>query len=229
MSTNPDGSIYKFTEKPKNPDSTKASMGIYIFNRKKLAEYLIADEADPNSSKDFGKNIIPNMLAAGEKMFAYSFDGYWKDVGTISSLWEANMDMLGDKPVLSLRDEKWRIYSRHGASSPQFIGENAVVQNSVVTEGCEIFGTVRNSVLGIGVRVEAGALVENSVIMSGSVIESGATVQYAILDENVQVGKGCTIGSPDAGSNQIAVVGAGIHLADQTTVGAGEMVSDRNA
>ena len=229
MSTNPDGSIYKFTEKPKNPDSTKASMGIYIFNRKKLADYLIADEKDPNSSKDFGKNIIPNMLAAGEKMFAYSFDGYWKDVGTISSLWEANMDMLGDKPVLSLRDEKWRIYSRHGASSPQFIGDSAVVQNSVVTEGCEIFGTVRNSVLGIGVRVEAGAVVENSVIMSGSVIESGATVQYAILDENVQVGKGCTIGAPDAGSNQIAVVGAGIHLADQTTVGAGEMVSDQNA
>ena len=229
MSTTEDGTIYKFSEKPKNPDSTKASMGIYIFNRKTLEDYLIADEADPNSSKDFGKNIIPAMLAAGEKLVAYSFEGYWKDVGTISSLWEANMDMLGEKPVLSLRDEKWRIYSRHEASSPQFIGAEAVVRNSSVTEGCEIYGTVRNSVLGIGVTVEEGAVVENSVLLSGATVEAGATVQYAILDENVTVGKNATIGSVDAGGGNIAVVGAGIRIADGTTVAAGAMISEQNA
>ena len=229
MSTTEDGTIYKFSEKPKNPDSTKASMGIYIFNRKTLEDYLIADEADPTSSKDFGKNIIPAMLAAGEKLVAYSFEGYWKDVGTISSLWEANMDMLGEKPILSLRDEKWRIYSRHEASSPQFIGSDAVVSNSSITEGCEIYGTVRNSVLGIGVTVEEGAVVENSVLLSGTSVEAGATVQYAILDENVTVGKNATVGSADAGSNNIAVVGAGIRIADGTSVAAGAMISEQNA
>ena len=229
MSTTEDGTIYKFSEKPKNPDSTKASMGIYIFNRKTLEDYLIADEADPTSSKDFGKNIIPAMLAAGEKLVAYSFEGYWKDVGTISSLWEANMDMLGEKPVLSLRDEKWRIYSRHEASSPQFIGSDAVVSNSSITEGCEIYGTVRNSVLGIGVTVEEGAVVENSVLLSGTSVEAGATVQYAILDENVTVGKNATVGSADAGSNNIAVVGAGIRIADGASVAAGAMISEQNA
>ena len=229
MSTTEDGTIYKFSEKPKNPDSTKASMGIYIFNRKTLEDYLIADEADPTSSKDFGKNIIPAMLAAGEKLVAYSFEGYWKDVGTISSLWEANMDMLGEKPVLSLRDEKWRIYSRHEASSPQFIGSDAVVCNSSITEGCEIYGTVRNSVLGIGVTVEEGAVVENSVLLSGTSVEAGATVQYAILDENVTVGKNATVGSADAGSNNIAVVGAGIRIADGASIAAGAMISEQNA
>ena len=138
MSTYEDGKIWKFSEKPKNPDSTQASMGIYIFNKKKLAEYLIADEADENSSNDFGKNIIPAMLAAGEKMYAYSFEGYWKDVGTISSLWEANMDMLGSDPALKLNDEKWRIYARHFARAPQYVGGNGVVENSSVTEGCKI-------------------------------------------------------------------------------------------
>ena len=229
MSTNEDGSIYKFSEKPKNPDSTKASMGIYIFNRKTLEKYLIADEADPNSSKDFGKNIIPTMLAAGERMFAYSFDGYWKDVGTISSLWEANMDMLGNRPTLSLRDEKWRIYSRHEASAPQYIGTDATVENSAVTEGCEIYGTVRNSVLGIGVTVGEGAIVENSVIMSGAVIEAGATVQYAILDENVTIGAGAKIGASDAGSASIAVVGAGIAIPSDAVIEAGAMISEQNA
>lgn len=228
MSTNEDGSIYKFSEKPKNPDSTKASMGIYIFNRKTLEDYLIADEADPNSSKDFGKNIIPSMLGAGEKLFAYSFDGYWKDVGTISSLWEANMDMLGERPVLSLRDEKWRIYSRHDASSPQFIGSDATVKNSTVTEGCEIYGTVTNSVLGIGVTVMPGAVVENSVIMSGSTVGSGAQVRYAILDENVSVGANAVVGGANAGSGNIAVVGAGIRIPDGSIVDAGAMVSEQN-
>ena len=145
MSTNEDGSIYRFSEKPKNPDSTKASMGIYIFNRRKLEAYLEADEADPASSNDFGKNIIPAMLAAGEKLFAYPFSGYWKDVGTISSLWEANMDLLGDKPELDLSDESWRIFARHSASAPQFVGARAQVENSYITEGCEIYGRAPSS------------------------------------------------------------------------------------
>ena len=150
MSTNPDGSIYKFTEKPKNPDSTKASMGIYIFDRHTLTKYLEEDEADKSSSNDFGKNVIPAMLAAGESMYAYAFDGYWKDVGTINSLWEANMDMLGTPPKLELGGDSWRIYSRHYCQPPQYIGGHAIVENSVVTEGCEIYGTVKTCVLGAG-------------------------------------------------------------------------------
>ena len=166
MSTHEDGTIYKFTEKPKNPDSTKASMGIYVFNKKKLFDYLVADAADPNSANDFGKNIIPNMLAAGEKMMAYPFEGYWKDVGTIQSLWEANMDLLGNDPVLNVSDESWRIYSRHRAEQPQYVGKTAVIENSSITEGCEIHGTVKNCVLGSGVRVMYGAYVKDSVMQN---------------------------------------------------------------
>ena len=136
MSANEDGTIYKFSEKPKNPDSTKASMGIYIFNKKKLESYLIADAQDTESSNDFGKNIIPAMLAAKEKMMAYSFEGYWKDVGTISSLWEANMDLLGENPVLNINDEDWRIYSRHESRAPQYVADGAKIENSSITEGC---------------------------------------------------------------------------------------------
>ena len=193
MSTYEDGKIWKFSEKPKNPDSTQASMGIYIFNKKKLAEYLIADEADENSSNDFGKNIIPAMLAAGEKMYAYSFEGYWKDVGTISSLWEANMDMLGSDPALKLNDEKWRIYARHFARAPQYVGGNGVVEKSSITEGCKIYGTVRGSVLGPGVTVCEGASVIDSVIMEDVTIAEGATVEYSIIDARVQIGKGAKL------------------------------------
>ena len=226
MSTNPDGSIYKFTEKPKNPDSTNASMGIYIFNRKKLCDYLIADEADPASSNDFGKNIIPNMLAAGEKMFAYPFEGYWKDVGTISSLWEANMDLLGDKPVLDLSGNDWRIFARHSASAPQFVGARATIENSYITEGCEIYGTVKNSVVGPGVKVMAGAYVEDCVLMGDCVIEAGATVQYAIIDSDVVIGAGATVGAPRATGAEIAVVGENITIAAGATVEPGAMLSE---
>ena len=225
MSTNEDGSIYKFTEKPKNPDSNKASMGIYIFNRKKLFDYLEADEQDKNSSNDFGKNVIPAMLGAGERMFAFPFEGYWKDVGTISSLWEANMDLLGDDPVLSLNDDAWRIYSRPTASAPQHIGANAKVQNSVITEGSEILGTVRNSVLGAGVYVGEGAVVEDSVIMSGTVIKDGARVSYSILDENVTVGRGAVVGKSRSDAKDITVIGAGNEVADLSIVQDGEMIS----
>ena len=225
MSTNEDGSIYKFTEKPKNPDSNKASMGIYIFNRKKLFDYLEADEQDKTSSNDFGKNVIPAMLNAGEKMFAYPFEGYWKDVGTISSLWEANMDLLGETPTLSLNDGAWRIYSRPNTSAPQHIGANAKVQNSVITEGSKIYGTVRNSVLGSGVYVGEGAVVEDSVIMSGTVIKAGARVSYSILDERVTVGEGAVVGKSRSDAKDIAVIGAGVVVADRSIVQDGEMLS----
>lgn len=226
MSTHEDGQIYKFSEKPKEPDSTKASMGIYIFNKDKLESYLRADNEDPKSANDFGKNIIPAMLAAGEKMMAYPFSGYWKDVGTIQSLWEANMDLLGEHPALNLRDETWRIYSRHEASPPQYIGKDAEVLNSSVTAGCDIEGCVRNSVLGNDVRIEPGALVEDSVLMSNVTICAGASVRYAILDSGVIVGAGATVGEPQQTASGIAVIGADCTVADGERVPAGAMISD---
>ena len=226
MSTREDGSIYKFTEKPKNPDSTKASMGIYVFTKDKLEAYLKADNDDPASSNDFGKNIIPAMLGAGEKMMSYSFEGYWKDVGTIQSLWEANMDLLGDNPAFSLLDEAWRIYSRHGAQPPQYIAKGAVVENTSVTAGCQIYGTVKNSVLGADVYVGKGAVVEDSVIMNGTVIEDGAAVRYAILDEKVTVGKKATVGASRDSGAEIAVVGADVSIDAGQVVAPGAMLSE---
>ena len=227
MSTNEDGSIYKFTEKPKNPDSTKASMGIYVFTKDKLESYLKADNEDPTSSNDFGKNIIPAMLANGEKMMSYSFEGYWKDVGTISSLWEANMDLLGDSPAFSLLDEAWRIYSRHTAQPPQYIAKGAVVENSSVTAGCQIYGTVKNSVLGAHVTIGKGAIVEDSVIMNDVTIEEGATVRYAILDEKVTVCKKATVGASRESGAEIAVVGADVVVKAGEVVAPGAMLSEQ--
>ncbi len=224
MSLNPDGSIYKFTEKPQNPDSTKASMGIYVFNRATLESYLASDSLDANSDNDFGKNIIPKMLDAGEKMFAYSFDGYWKDVGTIPSLWEANMDLLGNTPELTLDDEGWRIYSRQTASAPQYLGENATIINTTMTAGCEVYGSVKNSVLGNNVRVEEGAVIENSVIMDNVTIGSGTRVEYAIIDSGVTTGADCEIGlggTPDS----ITVIGADTVLSDKSVIKSGDMIS----
>ena len=226
MSTREDGSIYKFTEKPKNPDSTKASMGIYVFTKDKLEAYLKADNDDPASSNDFGKNIIPTMLASGEKMMSYSFEGYWKDVGTIQSLWEANMDLLGDAPAFSLLDEAWRIYSRHSAQPPQYIAKGAIVENASVTAGCQIYGTVRNSILGANVIVGKGATVEDSVIMNDTVIEDGATVRYAILDEKVTVGKKATVGASHESGAEIAVVGADVTVKAGEVVAPGAMLSE---
>ena len=227
MSTEADGRIYKFSEKPKNPDSTKASMGIYIFNRKKLAHYLVEDAKDKSSANDFGKNIIPTMLAAGEKMMAYSFSGYWKDVGTIDSLWEANMDILGDKPRLKLGDRDWRILSRHENAPPQYIGASAVVDNCSITEGCEILGTVRNSVLGENVRVMAGAVVEDAVLMGDTLIEAGAVVSYAMIDRGVTIGKNARVGLPRGKAKGIAVIGEGCHIGEGEIVADGEIVSDK--
>ncbi len=226
MSADEDGRIFKFTEKPKHPDSTKASMGIYIFSREKLTEYLKADAADPASSNDFGKNIIPAMLAAGEKLMAYPFSGYWKDVGTIDSLWEANMDILGDDPVLKFATDGWRVLSRHDNAPPQYLGEHAVVENASVTEGCEILGTVKNSVLGENVRVMEGATVTDSVIMGECVIREGATVEYAIIDRDTEIGKGARVGEPRAAGHGIAVLGTGVRVAENAVVAGGEMKSE---
>lgn len=225
MSTREDGTIFKFSEKPKHPESTKASMGIYIFSREKLERYLQKDSLDPNSENDFGKNVIPAMLAGGEKMMAYPFSGYWKDVGTIRSLWEANMDLLGEHPALSLLDESWRIYSRHEAAPPQFIGPGAEVKDASVTAGCGIYGTVRHSVLGTGVYVAPGAVVEDSVLMNGARVEEGAAVRYAILDANVTVGRNARVGekTPDGA---IAVVGADCAIAPGAVIPAGAMIEE---
>ncbi len=225
MSVDDEGKIFKFSEKPKNPDSTKASMGIYIFSKECLAKYLIADAEDPDSSNDFGKNIIPNMLAAGEKLVAYPFSGYWKDVGTISSLWEANMDLLGSKPVLDLGDHNFRIYSRNQSGGPQFIGENAKVVNCYITDGCEIYGTVRNSIIGAGVKVMSGACVCDSVILEDVVVESGAQVNYSIIDSGTTVGKDCKIGVSKENAKEICVVGADINVPDGTVIDEGAMLS----
>ena len=208
MSIDSEGKITKFSEKPKTPESTKASMGIYIFNKDKLLDYLRADEADKESSNDFGKNIIPAMLGAGERMYAYSFFGYWKDVGTIDSLWEANMDLLGKHPKLDLKDESWRIYSRHSEETPQFIGSMAKIENSSVTESCKLYGTVINSVIGADVTVEEGALVKDSVIMDGVHVCRGAEVRYSIVDEKSVITEGKKVGSDKDLGGSVSVIAA---------------------
>ena len=207
--TNPDNSIYEFEEKPKNPKNNQASMGIYIFNAKILIEYLEADEADENSSNDFGKNIIPNLLNNGEKLFAYKFEGYWKDVGTISSLWEANMDLIGEDPVINMADRDFRIFSRNVARPPQFIGNKAKIENSLISEGCKINGTVINSILSGGVVIEEGALVKDSVIMEDVTIKTGGKVYSAIVDSDTVVEKNATVGVENADKSDIAIVAKG--------------------
>ena len=225
MSVDGDGRIFKFAEKPKNPDSTKASMGIYVFSKDVLFRYLNADAADENSSNDFGKNIIPTLIKKQERVYSYSFSGYWKDVGTISSLWESNMDLLGEIPELSISNEEWRIYSRHDAHAPQYVGKDAVIDNSSITEGCQIYGTVCNSVLGAGVRVMDGAVVEDAVIMENVVIGEGAQVRYSIIDENVKVGKNCRIGKDKTEAKGITVIAAGLTVADGINIEDDKMIS----
>ena len=225
MNTDDDMRILEFEEKPKVPKSTKASMGIYIFNRDILEKYLIADEADPNSSKDFGKNIIPNMLADGCGMYAYPFSGYWKDVGTIQSLWEANMDLLDENSELDLGDRDWRIYSRNNAVPPHFVGGYAKITNSLITEGCEIEGIVENSVLSSGVKVARGAYIKDSVILSGVVIGEGATVNYSIIDSDTTIGAGAVVGRTRSADEQITVVGSDLNVIPGADIPAGTMVN----
>ena len=226
MVTNKAGRITQFQEKPKVPISTKASMGIYIFSRKVLEKYLIDDENTPGSSNDFGKNIIPNMLKDGMNLYAYPFEGYWKDVGTIESLWEANMDLLGDKPAFNIHDKQWRIFSRNYAEPPHFLGEEANISNSIITEGCEIEGTVKNCVLSNGVVVEKGAIVKDSVIMSGTIIKAGARVSYSIIDCNSVISENAIVGEDREIANGIAVIGSELIVEEGVTIPSGAMINN---
>ncbi len=225
MVTDDTGRITEFQEKPKNPTSTKASMGIYIFNAKVLEKYLIEDENTPGSSNDFGKNIIPNMLGDGMKMFTFPFDGYWKDVGTISSLWEANMELLGEKPEFDVHDKSWRIFSRNYAAPPHFIGEGAKAVDSIISEGCEIYGSVEHSVLSSNVIVEKGAVVKDSVIMSGTVIKAGASVTYSIIDGNSIISENSKVGEDKTVAKGIAVIGSGLCIEPNTVIDSEAMIN----
>jgi len=227
MSAREDMSIYDFEEKPKVPKSTMASMGVYVFSKEKLFSYLIADEKDENSDKDFGKNVIPAMLKAGERMFAYRFDGYWKDVGTVSSLWEANMDLLGDTPRLDLNDGSWKIYSRSNAYPPHYVGESAVIKNSQITEGCEIYGTVINSVIGGGVTVARGATVKDSVLFDNITVSEGASVYYSMVDAGTVVGKNATVGKDKDDGGKLTLVGSSLNILPGVSVPDGELVSQK--
>ena len=227
MSAREDMSIYDFEEKPKVPKSTMASMGVYVFSKEKLFSYLIADENDENSDKDFGKNVIPAMLKAGERMFAYRFEGYWKDVGTVSSLWEANMDLLGENPQLDLNDGSWKIYSRSNAYPPHYAGESAVIKNSQITEGCEIYGTVINSVIGGGVTVARGATVKDSVLFDNITVSEGASVYYSMVDSGTVVGKNSTVGKDKDDGGKLTLVGSGLNIADGISVPDGELISQK--
>ena len=227
LNTNPDNTIYEFEEKPKAPKSTNASMGIYVFNWKVLREALISDEENPTSSNDFGKNIIPTLLNAGHKMMAYNFDGYWKDVGTIDSLWEANMELLGKEPEFNIRgDERSKIYARNSALPSSYIDDDAKTINCFIAEGSEIYGTVRHSVISVGCTVGEDALVEDSVVMPGVVIESGAIVRHAILGENSRVGKNAVVGGAFKAKEKkkISVTSKGAVIEDNTVLLPGEML-----
>jgi glucose-1-phosphate adenylyltransferase len=206
MNSDENGKIYEFEEKPQNPKSTQASMGVYIFNTDTLFRYLEMDEQDETSEKDFGKNIIPLMLSSNEALYCYQYGGYWKDVGTVDSLWEANMDLLGPRPKINLVDPNWRVYSRHVPSFPQIISEGARISNSFVTEGCEVAGEIYNSVLFGGVKVEKGAVIKDSVIMRNCVIKSGAVINYTIMDEMTVVGAGAKVGAPYGEGNEISLI-----------------------
>ena len=228
MNMKADGTIYEFEEKPKQPKSNNASMGIYVFTWKTLRKYLLDDDADPNSENDFGKNIIPNMLKDGNKMYGYDFEGYWKDVGTISSLWEANMDILHETEGLNLEDESWKVYARNQAEPPQFVGETGKIVDSLVSEGTIIEGSCRNSIISHSCKIGKGANVEGSIIMPGAVIEDGADVRYSIVGWNATIKKGAKVGETLPPSNpgewEIAVVGPAVTIKENGVVAKGEMI-----
>ena len=226
LNTNPDMSIYEFEEKPARPKSTNASMGIYVFNWSVLKAALMEDEDDPRSSNDFGKNIIPNLLNQGHKMMAYPFDGYWKDVGTIQSLWEANMDLLGKEPVFNIRGERFKIYARNRAMPSSFIAATATTVNCFIAEGCEVEGEVRHSVISVGCKIGAGAVVEDSVVMPGVVVEPGAIVRHAILGENSRVCKNAVVGGAYAPGEEmlISVTSKGAVVEENAVLRPGDMM-----
>ncbi|MBR2915977.1 MAG: glucose-1-phosphate adenylyltransferase [Clostridia bacterium] len=235
MNTDEDMNIVEFEEKPKEPKSNLASMGVYVFSWGPLKKYLIADENDANSDNDFGKNIIPKMLGDGLKLFAYRFDGYWKDVGTIQSLWEANMELLDENPKFNLDSDNWKIYSKNPVLPPQYISENAKISNSYVTEGCEISGTVEHSVISAGVIVEEGAVVKDSIIYGGVHIGKDAVVYKAVVGGNTYISPSAKIGCADDDAideyvndkictEDITLLGANIVIDEKIKIKNGSMV-----
>ncbi len=230
MNTNDDNSVYEFEEKPKNPKSTKASMGIYVFTWSELRKYLIEDEENKESENDFGKNIIPAMLRDSKRLMAYQFDGYWKDVGTIDSLWESNMDLLNPNIPLNLDDPQWKIYARTNAYPPHFVSDCSTVQNSLISEGCYVAGDLMDAVLFSGATVEKGAVVRDRVIMPGATIKAGAVVQYAIVAEDAVIGENCVIGKrpedcDDKDCWGVATIGPNMVVEDGTVVEPKAMLS----
>jgi glucose-1-phosphate adenylyltransferase len=224
MGTDGENRIYEFEEKPKAPKSNTASMGVYVFNWDKLKEYLETDEADPASTNDFGRNVLPAMLNAGERMFAYRFSGYWKDVGTVESLWEANMDLL--KPnLLNLGDASWRVYSRNPVKPPHYVAPGSCVRHSMLTEGSAVYGFVEDSVIFHGVRIGANARVRGSIVMPDAVVGDGAVVEYAVIGEGAMIGPGASIGvGTDSGG--IAVVGSFVRVGGGAVVPAAAVVEE---
>lgn len=235
MTADNDGKIVEFAEKPKEPKSNLASMGVYVFTWEVLKKYLTSDENDPESSNDFGKNIIPTMLGNGENMCAYPFDGYWKDVGTVQSLWEANMDILAEPPAFDLRDNSWKIYSRNPVKPPHYIASSASVKNCCVTEGCNVYGSISHSILFEGVTVEKGAVVEDSIVFPGAVIKENAVVKKAVIGEEAIIGKNCVIGDENTLSGMyesqyctggISLIGGAVELCDNVKIGVNSMVTE---
>ena len=226
MNTDENRRILEFEEKPKQPKSNLASMGIYIFKTEKLVKYLQEDALDPNSQNDFGKNIIPNMLNTNQKMMAYPFKGYWKDVGTIKSLWEANQDLIGEEPLFDLYNPFWKIHSRNVGIEPQYIAKGSVIKNSLITDGAKIEGTVINSIIGSNVEVKKGAVVKDSVVFANTVIGENSTVEYSIIDEKVTIGNNVYVGAPKADDVEIAVIGRGTIVHDNAKVEAGANIEE---
>ena len=227
LNTNEDGSIYEFEEKPAHPKSTNASMGIYVFSWKKLRKYLIEDAENENSSNDFGKDVLPAMLNAGERMFAYPFEGYWKDVGTVESLWDANMDLLDPNLKLDLRG----IYSKNPMFPPHYVSETATIKNSNISDGCIVEGEVENSILFPGVKIEKGAKVDYSIIMPNTVVKANADIKYSIVSENTVIGCNAVIGgNPEDAEDKdkwgIAVIGDDLHIGDNVVVPPAAMIGE---
>lgn len=227
MSYDEDKRIVDFEEKPAAPKSNHASMGVYIFKKDELVRQLKRDEADKNSANDFGKNIIPYMLKSGMRMFAYEFSGYWKDVGTVTSLWEANMDLLGGNPHMNLNEQEMKIYSRNEPLPPSYVGKNGNVVNSIFTAGCEIDGTVINSVISENVSIGKGSVIRNSVIMRGTTIGENVTVDYGMVDENVTINSGATVGDANSSKDKIALIGRGTVIEKGAHIPSGVIV-ERN-
>lgn len=231
MNTDENLKIYEFEEKPPQPKSTLASMGVYIFSWEKLKAYLIADETDKNSENDFGKNIIPKMLGAGENLYAYEYKGYWKDVGTVESLWEANMDLLDPNVPIELNDPPWRIYSRSGNLPPQYIGGNAKLNNASISEGCHIDGEIEHSIIFPGVTIKAGAKIRNSILMPGVTVGEDSSIDHTIIAADAVIGSKVCMGScseaAEPGAHpDITVIGEKLTIGDGTVIPAGAMIGE---